>query len=115
MKVVRESPRTDTVYLYGTCLVDLVYPEAGMAGIEPFVELQGERECCGFGGTFSVRDPETSGAMANDRAADVAATGAREVLSGDCGRLLDISGTLEARGEQVRARHVAEFLMGADP
>jgi L-lactate dehydrogenase complex protein LldE len=80
-----------------------------LTGVE-LVELSRERECCGFGGTFSVRYPEISGAMAADKSADVAATGAREVLSGDCGCLLNISGTLEARGEPVRARHVAEFL-----
>lgn len=80
-----------------------------LSGVE-LVELQRERECCGFGGTFSVRYPEISGAMVSDKAADVAATGAKELLSGDCGCLLNISGSLEARGEPVRARHVAEFL-----
>jgi L-lactate dehydrogenase complex protein LldE len=74
------------------------------------IELQRERECCGFGGTFSVRYPEISAAMVTDKAADAAATGAKELLSGDCGCLMNVSGALEAKGIPLRARHVAEFL-----
>ena len=74
------------------------------------VELSRERECCGFGGTFSVRFPEISAAMVTDKAADAAATGAAELLSGDCGCLLNISGALDAKGLPLRARHVAEFI-----
>ena len=74
------------------------------------VSLQRETECCGFGGTFSVRQPEISGAMVDDKAADVAATGAPVLLSADGGCLLNIAGRLEARGDRVAARHIAEFL-----
>jgi len=74
------------------------------------VSLQRERECCGFGGTFSVRYPEISGAMVEDKAADVAATGAETLLSGDAGCLLNIGGRLDAEGRKVRIRHIAEFL-----
>jgi L-lactate dehydrogenase complex protein LldE len=77
------------------------------------VELAGlarERECCGFGGTFAVRFPEISAAMVADKAADVTATGAGELLSGDCGCLLNIGGHLEKNGSPVRPRHIAEFL-----
>ena len=80
-----------------------------LSGVE-LVELQRERECCGFGGTFAVRYPEISGAMVTDKAADVVATGAKELLSGDCGCLLNVSGALEARGNPMRVRHVADFL-----
>lgn len=76
-----------------------------------FVELQRPSECCGFGGTFSVRQPDISGAMVKDKVADVAATGAAEVLSGDCGCLLNISGAMAKAGTPVRARHIAEFLL----
>jgi L-lactate dehydrogenase complex protein LldE len=78
------------------------------------VEVAGlarERECCGFGGTFSVRFPEISAAMVADKAADVLSTGAGELLSADCGCLLNIAGHLERRGSAVRARHIAEFLL----
>ena len=74
------------------------------------MSLQRETECCGFGGTFSVRQPEISAAMADDKAADVAATGAPVVLSADGGCLLNIAGRLDARGDRVQARHIAEFL-----
>jgi L-lactate dehydrogenase complex protein LldE len=74
------------------------------------VALERERECCGFGGTFSVRYPEISGAMVEDKAADVAATGAETLLSGDAGCLLNIGGRLAGQGLKVRPCHIAEFL-----
>jgi L-lactate dehydrogenase complex protein LldE len=70
------------------------------------IELARERECCGFGGTFSVRYPDISSAMRTDKADDVKATGASELLSGDCGCLMNIAGALNG----MPARHVAEFL-----
>jgi L-lactate dehydrogenase complex protein LldE len=74
------------------------------------VPLEREKECCGFGGTFAVRYPEISAAMVEDKAADVAATGAETLLSGDAGCLMNIAGRLEAEGSKVRIRHIAEFL-----
>jgi L-lactate dehydrogenase complex protein LldE len=74
------------------------------------VTLARERECCGFGGTFSVRFPEISAAMVADKADDVAATGASELLAADCGCLMNIGGKLEKDGSRVRPRHIAEFL-----
>ena len=69
-----------------------------------------ELECCGFGGTFAVRHPEISAAMVEDKACDVAATGATTLLSGDGGCLLNIGGRLGAKGRGVRTLHIAEFL-----
>ncbi len=80
-----------------------------LANVE-LVPLARERECCGFGGTFSVRFPEVSAAMVADKADDVAATGAAELLAADCGCLLNIAGRLARTGSTVRARHIAEFL-----
>jgi L-lactate dehydrogenase complex protein LldE len=74
------------------------------------IELKRERECCGFGGTFSVRQPEISAVMVADKAADISATGAEQVLSGDCGCLLNIGGHLKASGSQVGTQHLASFL-----
>jgi L-lactate dehydrogenase complex protein LldE len=74
------------------------------------VPLARERECCGFGGTFAVRHPEISAAMVEDKAAEVVATRAPVLLSGDGGCLLNIGGRLEAKGEPVRSQHIAEFL-----
>jgi len=72
--------------------------------------LAREQECCGFGGTFSVRQPEISGAMSCDKAADAESTGASVLLSTDGGCLLNVNGTLEAKRSPLRAQHIAEFL-----
>lgn len=74
------------------------------------VPLARERECRGFGGTFSVRYPDVSSALVADKAVDVEATGAPVVLSADAACLLNIGGALDARGTAVAARHLAEFL-----
>lgn len=80
-----------------------------LANVE-LVELARERECCGFGGTFAVRHPEISAAMVEDKVADIAGTGARAVVSGDCGCLMNITGALEAGDRPVRGVHIAQFL-----
>lgn len=72
--------------------------------------LAREQECCGFGGTFSVRQPEISGAMSCDKAADAESTGASVLLSTDGGCLLNVNGILEAKRSPLRAQHIAEFL-----
>jgi L-lactate dehydrogenase complex protein LldE len=75
-------------------------------------ELANREECCGFGGTFCVKYPDISLKMVADKCADIAATGADTVLSGDLGCLLNIAGRLGREGRAVRARHVAEVLAG---
>jgi L-lactate dehydrogenase complex protein LldE len=72
--------------------------------------LSRERECCGFGGTFSVRYPDISSAMVEDKTADVEKTGASVVLSADAACLLNVGGALGKKGSAVRAMHLAEFL-----
>jgi L-lactate dehydrogenase complex protein LldE len=81
-----------------------------VAGLE-LVPHSRRDECCGFGGAFSVRQPEVSAAMVADKVASVEDTGAAEVLSGDCGCLMNIGGAAEKKGSAVRARHIASFLM----
>ncbi len=75
-------------------------------------ELPGAETCCGFGGTFCVKYPEISDKMVDDKAADIAATGAEAVLAGDLGCLLNIAGKLSRRGDPVEVRHIAEVLAG---
>lgn len=75
------------------------------------VENPRERECCGFGGTFAVRQPEISSAMVTDKVASIEATGAVEVVSGDCGCLMNITGAIDKARKPVRGRHIAEFLL----
>ncbi len=75
------------------------------------IELQRERECCGFGGSFSVKQADLSSAMVADKAADVEQTGAAVLLSGDCGCLMHIGGALQKRGSPVPVKHVAQFIL----
>lgn len=69
-----------------------------------------ESECCGFGGTFSLKHPDISSAMAADKLAALQATGARGFISADCGCLLNLNHSLEARNEAFRGEHLATFL-----
>ena len=75
------------------------------------IELQRERECCGFGGSFSVKQADISSAMVADKVADIEQTGASVVLSGDYGGLMHIGGALKHRNSPIPAKHVAEFLL----
>jgi L-lactate dehydrogenase complex protein LldE len=81
----------------------------GLAGAE-FVELPGADECCGFGGSFSVRLPEVSAAILDKKLASVEATGADCVVACDAGCLMQMRGGLSRRGSRVRAVHLAEVL-----
>lgn len=74
------------------------------------VEPDHATECCGFGGTFAVKQPEISAAMAGDKAESIAATGARVLVGQDCGCLMNLGGTLARRGNGMTVRHIAELL-----
>jgi L-lactate dehydrogenase complex protein LldE len=78
-------------------------------GLE-LVELPRADECCGFGGTFAVKNADTSSAMLADKCAAIESTGAGvcTALDGSC--LLQIGGGLSRRGSGVRAVHLAEIL-----
>jgi len=67
-------------------------------------------ECCGFGGTFAVKQPEISAAMAADKTAAVAATGARVLVGQDCGCLMNLGGTFAHQGGGPEVKHIAELL-----
>jgi L-lactate dehydrogenase complex protein LldE len=75
-----------------------------------FVELPGADECCGFGGSFSVRLPEVSSAILDKKLANVEASGAECVVACDAGCLMQMRGGLSRRGSRVRALHLAEVL-----
>jgi L-lactate dehydrogenase complex protein LldE len=74
------------------------------------VELQNEHECCGFGGTFSVKHPLISEAMVRDKIDDIIQTGAQRVISSDCACLMHIRGAMDKHGQDVQTQHLAEFL-----
>ena len=73
-------------------------------------EMQPAEECCGFGGTFSVKFAELSGAMARTRIEAIERTGARTVVSLDPSCLMQIQGVLSRAGSSVRTMHLAEVL-----
>lgn len=75
-----------------------------------YVPLERLDECCGFGGSFSVRFPEISGAMVQDKAAFIESTGADILVATDAGCLMNIAGCLRRRGSKVRPMHLAEVL-----
>ncbi|GAA2719031.1 MULTISPECIES: (Fe-S)-binding protein [Streptomyces] len=73
-------------------------------------ELDGATECCGFGGTFCVKNPDVSTAMGTDKARAVIAGGAEVVCAVDNSCLLHIGGVLARLGSAVRPLHLAEIL-----
>ncbi|MFI9723381.1 (Fe-S)-binding protein [Streptomyces sp. NPDC052396] len=77
-------------------------------------ELSGAEECCGFGGTFSVKNPAVSAAMGADKARAVTATGAGAVCAVDNSCLLHLGGTLARQGSAVRPVHLAEILASTE-
>jgi L-lactate dehydrogenase complex protein LldE len=67
-------------------------------------------ECCGFGGTFSVKFPEISGGMARTKVGSIERTGASTVVSIDSSCLMQIQGALSRAGSKIRTMHLAEVL-----
>ena len=78
-------------------------------GLE-FVELANADSCCGFGGTFSVKYPEISVAILDNKIEAIEKAGVRAVVSGDASCLMQIGGRLTRGGSNVRAMHLAEVL-----
>jgi L-lactate dehydrogenase complex protein LldE len=74
------------------------------------VDLPGAEECCGFGGTFSVKNPDVSVAMGSDKARHVRETGAEVLVAGDASCLMHIGGLLSRQRAGVRTMHLAEVL-----
>jgi len=74
------------------------------------VELPGAEECCGFGGTFAVKNAEVSVAMGSDKARHVRDTGAEVLVAGDNSCLMHIGGLLSRQQAGVRVMHLAEVL-----
>jgi L-lactate dehydrogenase complex protein LldE len=80
-------------------------------GIE-LAPLRGAEECCGFGGTFAVKNPETSAAMLADKVASIEETGALACVALDGSCLLQIGGGLARAGARAKPLHLAEVLAG---
>ena len=73
-------------------------------------EMDAAEECCGFGGTFSVKFPEVSGGMARTKIESIVRTGARTVVGVDASCLMQIQGAISRAGLPLRTMHLAEVL-----
>jgi len=73
-------------------------------------DFQEAQTCCGFGGFFSVKYPEISGRMADDKLLDAKKQEVDMIVGGDLGCLLHLAGRLKRRGDGIAVRHAAELL-----
>ena len=96
---IREQPRALLAQVEGLALAEVGSPD----------------ECCGFGGLFCVKYPETSARIGDHKIDDIVAAGADHVIGGDLGCLLHLEGRMQRRGLAVSAVHVAEVLAGMAP
>lgn len=80
-----------------------------VGGIE-LVELQSQEECCGFGGTFAIKNAETSSAMLADKVRCVLNTQAEFCVAADNSCLMHIGGSLHRQRTGVKTIHIAEIL-----
>ncbi len=74
------------------------------------VELPAAEECCGFGGTFALKNAETSVAMGSDKVRHARDTGAEVLVAGDNSCLLHLGGILSREQTGMRVMHLAEIL-----
>ena len=82
---------------------------ANVRGLE-LREMDAAEECCGFGGTFSVKFEEVSGGMARNKIDSILRTGASTVVSADSSCLMQLQGALSRADLPVRTMHLAEVL-----
>ena len=82
-------------------------------GLE-LVPLARADECCGFGGTFAIKNADTSSAMLSDKCDELEASGAEVCTAVDASCLLQIGGGLGRRGTGVRTMHLAEILAATE-
>ncbi len=73
-------------------------------------EQERKKECCGFGGTFSIKHPDIAAEMVSDKANSILDTQPDHLLSGDCGCLMNIDGHIKHLEQQLSSQHIASFL-----
>src|SRR5438309_5391412 len=78
-----------------------------------FKPLEKTDQCCGFGGTFAIKYPAISGAIVEDKAKCIAATGAGTTVVNDAGCSMNIAGMCHRRGLETKVRHIAELMAEA--
>ena len=91
--------------------VDRPPPEllANIEGLE-LTPLERADVCCGFGGAFSVKMPDISSAILDEKLDNIEATGANTVIAADTGCIYQMQGGLRRRGASVQVVHIAEIL-----
>lgn len=77
-------------------------------------ELPGAEECCGFGGTFAVKNPAVSAAMGRDKVRNARSTGADVLCGADNSCLMHIDGILRRQDAPQRALHIADILASTE-
>lgn len=82
---------------------------SNVKGLE-FTELPGKEQCCGFGGTFSVKMAQISEQMVDEKVMHVEETGAEYLIGADAGCLMNIGGRIERQGKPIKVLHIAEVL-----
>ncbi|MGC4110541.1 MAG: (Fe-S)-binding protein [Nocardioides sp.] len=85
----------------------------GVRGLR-LVDLPAAEECCGFGGTFAMKNADVSVAMGADKARHVRETGAEVLVAGDSSCLMHIGGLLSRERSGVRVMHLAEVLAATE-
>ena len=86
-----------------------------LLGSSDRVPLARDKECCGFGGVFSVEMPSISGAILDEKLTRIEESGADTVVGSDISCLLHIEGGLRRRGMTTQVKHIAELLAGEEP
>ncbi|PAF41824.1 (Fe-S)-binding protein [Helicobacter sp. 11S03491-1] len=74
-------------------------------------ELEFEEQCCGFGGTFCIKEPEISSAMVNEKISDIQKQQVEYLISADAGCLMNISGAMKKQGIPIKTMHLYDFLI----
>lgn len=74
------------------------------------IELDDNRVCCGFGGTFAVKFPEVSVAMGNDKVKAATSAGAEYLVANDSGCLMHLGGLIHRQDARIKTMHLAEVL-----
>lgn len=78
------------------------------------ISLPGAEECCGFGGTFAVKNPDVSTAMGADKLEHAASTGAQVLCGADNSCLMHLDGMLRRTDSPLRTVHIAEILASTE-
>lgn len=95
---IKSQPRALLTKVPGLTLIEMTTPE----------------QCCGFGGTFSIKFGEISSRIAERKCGDIERTGADAVVLGDLGCMLNIEGRMRRRGDsRTQVFHIAEILAGS--